>query len=95
MSKQTMMDPITKEPLPVVTQDGKVKAVLIEIERFEEIVRRLEMISIQDLEEAEILSRSLTFHRLVDQAMQEIKDDKGRPWRQAHEEIRRHRDADL
>lgn len=95
MPRQIMRDPITKESLPVVTQDGKVRAVLIEMEKFEEMVRRLEMLSTQDMEEAEILSRSSAFHRLVDQAMQEVKEGKGRPWRDVHEEIRGHRNTDL
>ncbi|MBU1600228.1 hypothetical protein KKG61_09045 [bacterium] len=87
MTKTVMRDPITQRELPVIMENGKPKAVVIDIERFNALTKLLDILNEQDTKEAILLSQSEVAKAAIGEGMASIKQGKITPWRQALEKI--------
>ena len=87
MAKIAMRDPITQRQLPVIMEHGKPKAVVIDIERFNMLIKLLGMMNEENIKEADLLSQSEVAKVAIDRGITAIKEGKIKPWRQALEEI--------
>ena len=83
MSKTVLKDPITKEPLPVIIEEGKPKAVVMEIKRFKAFIKLLETMNEEDIREANLLAQSPPARAAIKEGLDAIKQGKVRPWREA------------
>jgi len=87
MAKTAMRDPITHRQLSVIMENGKPKAVVIDIERFNMLTKLLGMMNEEDIKEAALLSQSEVAKAAIDRGITAVKQGKIKPWRQALEEI--------
>jgi len=87
MDKIAMRDPITQRQLPVIMENGKPKAVVIGIERFNILTKLLEMLNEEDIKEAVLLSQSEVARAAIDRGITAVKQGKIKPWKKALEEI--------
>jgi len=77
----TVKHPLTQEPLPVIFEQGRPQAVILDLRQFEQIVEALDPVAHTDEEEAALLAQSPAFQRLIERGLNEMKAGRGRPWR--------------
>ncbi|MEW6095077.1 MAG: hypothetical protein AB1567_00930 [bacterium] len=87
MARIVMRDPVTQRQLPIIMENGKPKAVVIDIERFNVLTKLLEVLNKEDIKEATLLSQSEVAKTAIDEGISAIKQGKTKPWRQALNEI--------
>ena len=83
MTKTVVKNPITKEPLPLITERGEVKAVVMQIEQFEVITKLLETMEDEDIREAAQLAGLPILKSAAEEGLQAVREKKARPWREA------------
>ncbi len=87
MAKVCMKDPITQRELPVIMERGKPRAVVIDIEIFDILIKLLQTVNEEDIREAVLLGQSPVAKRAINEGIATIKQGKIRPWRRSFEEI--------
>lgn len=87
MARTVMRDPVTHRQLPMIMENGKPKAVVIDIERFNMLTKLFEVLNKEDIKEATLLSQSEIAKAAIDEGITAIKQGKTKPWRQTLNEI--------
>lgn len=87
MVKVVIKDPVTQKQLPVIMENGKPRAVVIDIEMFNMLINLLGTLNKESIKEAILLGQSRVGKSAIDRGISAIKQGKIRPWRQALEEI--------
>ena len=78
------MDTLTGEQY-VINEKGNATAVILPIKRYKEILAILE--EIECSKETKILSQSVEFKKLVKKALEDIKLDRIKPWKEIWYEL--------
>ena len=69
----------------IVDEDGNPTAVILPIEDYKKILAILE--EVEDHKETKILSQSAEFKKLVKKALEDIKLDRIKPWKEIWDEL--------
>jgi hypothetical protein len=87
MAELTIADPLTREPLPCISENGTITGVILDIDRFHRWSRLVEQAAEEDVREAELLSQSPAFRALIEKGLEEVKAGQTRPWREVFNEL--------